>query len=225
MEHKPVIMDFERQRRCGVTEAVFCEFKTSHQIEHILSLAKSQNKSLLLTRISSDKYAQLSSVWQAEVTYHAVGQCAIFGALPVISNEAPPIIAIVSAGASDAKVCQEILLTLNFHGVAADLYEDIGVSGLWRLLNVLPELEKYSVIIAVAGMEAALPTVLAGLVDAPIIAVPTSVGYGVSTGGNVALQACLSSCAGGIMTMNIDNGFGSACAAIKIYRKLVSVQK
>ena len=222
MKNEHVIMDFDRQKRCGISEAVFCEFKTNQQIEHILWLAKSQSKPLLLTRLSTEKYACLSSEWKAQVDYHSVGQCATFGALPTIPQEKATMIAIVSAGASDARVCQEALLTLNFHGVAGDLFEDVGVSGLWRLLGVLPDLQKYSIIIAVAGMEAALPTVLAGLIDVPIIAVPTSVGYGIASGGNVALQACLSSCAGGIMTMNIDNGFGSACAAIKIYKKMIS---
>lgn len=223
MEYESILMDFERRNRCAIEEAVFCEFKTSSQIEQILTLARQNDKTLLLTRLSHEKFLMLSSSWQKELTYHEVARCAILGELPSLSNEAKPLIAIVSAGSSDAYVCQEALLTLNYHGVAADLYQDVGVAGLWRLLDKLPQLQQYSIIIAVAGMEAALPTVLAGLVDAPIIAVPTAIGYGVSAGGKVALQACLSSCAGGVVTVNIDNGYGSACAAIKMYRKMVDL--
>ncbi|AZS49535.1 nickel pincer cofactor biosynthesis protein LarB [Entomomonas moraniae] len=222
MENENIIMDFERRKRCAIEEAVFCEFKTPDQLEQILTLAKQNNKTLLFTRLNQEKFFMLSKHWQTTLTYHPVARCAVLGELPKLTNEAPPLIAIVSAGSSDASVCHEALLTLNYHGIAADLFQDIGVAGLWRLLDKLPQLQQYSIIIAVAGMEAALPTVLAGLVDAPIIAVPTSIGYGISVGGNVALQSCLSSCAGGVMTVNIDNGYGSACAAIKIYKKIVN---
>lgn len=221
MENESIIMDFERRKRCAIEEAVFCEFKTPDQLEYILTLAKQHNKTLLFTRLNQEKFLMLSTYWQTILTYHPVARCAILGELPQPSS-ATPLIAIVSAGSSDAFVCQEALLTLNYHGIAADLFQDVGVAGLWRLLDKLPQLQQYSIIIAVAGMEAALPTVLAGLVDAPIIAVPTSIGYGVSAGGHVALQSCLSSCAGGVMTVNIDNGYGSACAAIKIYKKIVN---
>lgn len=217
---KNIIMDFERINRCGIEEAVLCAYKTPAQLEYILHLAQEKQKSLLLTRLTYDKYLMLSPKWQHHVHYQDICHCGILGQLPPLNETSPPLIAIVSAGSSDAGVSQEALLTLNYHGIAADVYQDIGVAGLWRLQQYLPVLQKYSIIIAIAGMEAALPTVLAGLIKAPIIAVPTSVGYGVSAGGTVALQSCLSSCAAGIMTMNIDNGYGAACAAIKIYHQI-----
>ncbi|PIJ43634.1 nickel pincer cofactor biosynthesis protein LarB [Tatumella sp. OPLPL6] len=213
-----IIMDFERSQRCGIEEAVFCEGKTVEQIEKILQWANAENRRLLLTRLTAEKYAQLPSSTNTLLTYYATAQCAQWGRTANI--EAPATIAVISGGASDAPLCHEIEVTLNYHAISCDLYQDVGVAALWRLQKILPVLANYDIIIAVAGMEAALPTVLAGLVDAPIIAVPASVGYGVAQGGQVALSSCLASCSGALMTMNIDNGYGAACAAIKIYRKI-----
>ncbi|WP_413738419.1 nickel pincer cofactor biosynthesis protein LarB [Sodalis sp. RH21] len=209
-----ITMDFARQARCGYAEAVLCEYKSSSQIEAALVQAGARSVPLLLTRLSPRQFADLSSDWRRRLNYDAVGRCAQLGATPVPAG--PARVAIVSGGSSDLPVCQETLITLNHHGVGADLFQDVGVAGLWRLLDQLPRLRAYGVIIAVAGMEAALPTVLAGLVDAALIAVPTSVGYGVSRGGEAALHACLASCAGGVCTVNIDNGYGAAVAAMRI---------
>ncbi|WP_211959078.1 nickel pincer cofactor biosynthesis protein LarB [Budvicia diplopodorum] len=214
-----IIMDFGRLQRCGIEEAVFCEFKRSEQIEHILSLAKEKQHRLLLTRLTPEKFVQLSESWIRQLEYNPTAHCAVFG--DNVSLAAPTRIGIISGGSSDASVCEEIKTTLNFHGIGCDLHQDIGVAGLWRLQERLPVLRHYAIIIAVAGMEAALPTVISGLVNAPIIAVPTSVGYGIASGGHVALNACLASCAGGVMTMNIDNGYGAAVAAIRIYKQIV----
>lgn len=221
MKSSDIIMDFERSQRCGISEAVFSQYKTVTQLEKILSIAEQNQTSLLFTHLSYEKYNNLNNYWQKQIKYHEISQCAIFAKRESVNEKEQTHIAIVSAGSSDASVCEETLITLNYHGIKADLYQDIGVAGLWRLQQQLPNLQKYSIIIAIAGMEAALPTVLAGLIDTPIIAVPTSIGYGVATGGHVALNACLSSCTGGIMTMNIDNGYGAACAAIKIYKKII----
>ena len=125
---------------------------------------------------------------------------------------------IVAAGTADLGPAREAARTLAFHGRAAPLIADVGVAGLWRLNEQLGRLREARVIIVVAGMEGALFSVVAGLVAAPVIALPTSVGYGVATGGVVALHAALSSCAAGVMAVNIDNGFGAATAAIKILR-------
>lgn len=221
MKTPDIVMDFERSQRCGISEAVFCQYKTVEQLETILSLAKQNQHSLLFTRLTREKYQRLKRDWKAQINYHENCQCAVFGSPKPLNEEQSTHIAIVSAGSSDAPICEETQLTLNYHGIKVDLFQDIGVAGLWRLQQQLPQLQTYSIIIAIAGMEAALPTVLAGLIDTPIIAVPTSIGYGVATGGHVALNACLSSCTGGIMTMNIDNGYGAACAAIKIYKKII----
>ncbi|WP_213992403.1 nickel pincer cofactor biosynthesis protein LarB [Sodalis sp. dw_96] len=213
-----IIMDFDRYRRCGIEEAVMCEFKSIGQINEILLQAGQQQRRLLLTRLRAEKFNALMPELQPQLQFYQECDCALLGALELPTTAAT--IAIVSGGSSDANVCHEARLTLNYHGINCDLFQDVGVAALWRLQQILPELQNYDLLIAVAGMEAALPTVLAGLTDAPIIAIPTSVGYGVAAGGNVALLSCLASCAGGVMTMNIDNGYGAACAAIKIYRKI-----
>ncbi|TKI03054.1 nickel pincer cofactor biosynthesis protein LarB [Martelella alba] len=212
-------LDVDRLQRCGVEEAVLCEYKSVEQLIDILSLFYQKQKRVLLTRLDQHKFTGIPENLRTHLIYNPVCHCAIFGKIPEIPDSKPAI-AIVSGGTSDAKVCYEVQMTLHYHGIACTLYQDVGVAGLWRLQQCLSELAEYKIIIAVAGMEAALPTVLAGLLDTPIIAVPTSIGYGVSAGGKAALSSCLSSCAGGLLTVNIDNGFGAASAAIKIYRKL-----
>jgi NCAIR mutase (PurE)-related protein len=127
-------------------------------------------------------------------------------------------IGIVAAGTSDLPVAREAARTLAFAGHHAEIIADVGVAGLWRLLGCLDALRQCRVLIAVAGMEGALFSVLAGLVKAPVIAVPTSVGYGIAEGGKAALYAALASCAPGLVVVNIDNGFGAAAAAIKMLR-------
>ncbi|MPT24476.1 MAG: nickel pincer cofactor biosynthesis protein LarB, partial [Starkeya sp.] len=125
-------------------------------------------------------------------------------------------IAVVAAGTSDLPVAREVVRTLAFNGQGARLVADVGVAGLWRLMERIEEIRACRVVIAVAGMEGALFSVLGGLVAAPVIAVPTSVGYGVAEGGRAALTSALASCAPGVVAVNIDNGFGAACAALKM---------
>ncbi|MGR5363645.1 nickel pincer cofactor biosynthesis protein LarB [Vibrio mediterranei] len=210
-----IIIDFERKQRCGVEEAILCSSKSPLQIEQIIQMALERDARMLFTRLSLEKWQSLSPTFHPKLSYCSVSKTAILGTITDLKQQESPI-AIVSGGSSDTNICHEILRTLNYHGVSASLYEDVGVSALWRLTNALEDINKAKIIIAVAGMEAALPTVLAGLTPRPIIAVPTSVGYGVSNGGELALHSCLGSCAAGVMTMNIDNGFGAACAAIKL---------
>jgi NCAIR mutase (PurE)-related protein len=126
---------------------------------------------------------------------------------------------VVTAGTSDIPVSREAVRTLAFHGYLSTEISDVGVAGLWRLLRHVEALCAFAVIIVVAGMDAALPTVLGGLVPGCIIAVPTSVGYGVATGGRAALDAMLASCAPGVMVVNIDNGYGAACGAMRVLRR------
>jgi NCAIR mutase (PurE)-related protein len=127
----------------------------------------------------------------------------------------------VTAGTSDLPVAHEARRTLQFHGLVPLMIADVGVAGLWRLLQRIDEIRRIPIVIVVAGMDAALPTVLGGLVPGCIIAVPTSVGYGVAAGGHAALHAMLASCAPGIVVVNIDNGYGAACAALRIARKVI----
>ncbi len=129
-------------------------------------------------------------------------------------------IAVVAAGTSDAAVSREAARTLRFYGEPAAEISDVGVAGLWRLLERIEEIRKMKVVIAVAGMDAALPTVIGGLVSNVVIGVPTSVGYGVANGGQTALHAMLASCSPGLTVTNIDNGYGAACAALRILRAI-----
>ena len=129
-------------------------------------------------------------------------------------------VGVITAGSSDVGVAHEAYYTLAYMGVQAELIQDIGVAGLHRLTNRLDELRKFDILIVIAGFEGALPTVMAGLLPQPIIAVPTSVGYGISRNGEVALHAMLNSCANGVVVVNIDNGYGAAMSALRILNLL-----
>lgn len=215
-----IIMDFSRKERCGVEEAVFCESKSVQQINEIVNLAIGNSCNLLLTRLNPEKFNKLDENLVEQLTYDNWGRTAYLGDILKAEDSYDNYsVAIVSGGASDHAVCKEVETTLLYHGVKCRRFEDIGVAALWRLSERLDDIKKADVIIAVAGMEAAMATVLSGMVSNPIIAVPTSVGYGVGQGGMLALHSCLGSCASGLMTVNIDNGFGAACAAIKILRQ------
>lgn len=209
-----VILDFQRKQRIGFEEAVFCQGKTLEQLNHILSVARSRNEPLLLTRLSSLQLEGLDAGHRQDLDYDEISRTAYFSFTP--SAPQPPQVALVAAGSSDAFVFREVSRTLGYHGVATAQFLDVGVAGLWRLLNRIEDIRRFQVIVAVAGMDAALPTVLGGLVSGVVIAVPTSTGYGVAQGGHTALNAMLASCAPGIVTMNIDNGYGAACAALRV---------
>lgn len=206
---KEARLDWERASRTGVPEAIYCEGKTAPQIDAILAEAVAKERSLLLTRLDAEKAAALDVI----IAYDAASETAVLGDIPATTDLG---VAIVAAGTSDTKVAFEAQRTLAFSGISADLHIDIGVAGLWRLTECAAQLQDKRIIIACAGFEAALFSVLAGLVKAPIIAVPTSVGFGVGAGGQAALSSALASCAPGVLAVNIDNGFGAACAAIKI---------
>lgn len=206
--------DFDRRRRTGLDETVFAQGKSAAQLDAILTLAHSRGAALLLTRLSVEKYTLLADRWQVSLDYCALSQTAFF-AFQTPAAAAPPRVAVVAAGTSDAPVAREAERTLRFNGIGAMCFIDVGVAGLWRLTRSLDEISRFPVVIAVAGMDAALPTVLGGLIGSLIIAVPTSVGYGVATGGHTALNAILASCASGITCVNIDNGYGAACAALR----------
>lgn len=212
--HTTAVLDFERKTRIGLSEAVFCERKTPEQIEAILQRFHEQDAPCLLTRISAEKAGALAVYHRERLDFHPVSQTA-FTSGPLPRRDGPGV-AIVSGGTSDAPVCLEAARTLEFHGIGSELFQDVGVTGLWRLQQRIDEIRRYPVIIAVAGMEGALFSVLGGLVGSVVIAVPTSVGYGVAEGGRLALNAALGSCAPGLLTVNIDNGYGAACAAIRL---------
>jgi pyridinium-3,5-biscarboxylic acid mononucleotide synthase len=206
-------LDWERERRTGIAEAVLCDGKSPAQIEAIV--ASAGERRLLLTRLDETTLARLGEERQRRLDYDPLSLTAIHG--PAI---APCMdgAGVVCAGTSDLPVAREAARTLQFAGYQATVIADVGVAGLWRLMRRLDEIRRFKVVIAVAGMEGALFSVLAGLIDAPIIAVPTSIGYGVAKGGATALNSALACCASGLVAVNIDNGFGGACAAIRILR-------
>jgi NCAIR mutase (PurE)-related protein len=207
-------LDWERTARTGTSEAVLCEAKTAAQIDAIAAHAQEIGERLLLTRLGRRKRDRLAPATQAALDYDEVSRTAVLGGMP--PPRADRRVAIVAGGTSDAAVAREAARTLAFAGEAPTVIVDVGVAGLWRLMERLPEIRGHRVLIAVAGMEGALFSVLAGLVRCPVLAVPTSTGYGVADGGRTALHAALASCASGLSVLNIDNGFGAAHAALRI---------
>jgi NCAIR mutase (PurE)-related protein len=208
------VLDFDRRARIGLVEAVFCERKSVAQIETILRRFHARDSPCLLTRLDANKAGALEASYQEPLDYDPVSLTA-FAPGPLPPRDGGRV-ALVSGGTSDARVCLEAARTLAFHGIPCDLYQDVGVTGLWRLTQRIEEIRPHPVVIAVAGMEGALFSVLGGLVGSVVIAVPTSVGYGVAREGELALHAALSSCAPGVVAVNIDNGYGAACAAIRV---------
>lgn len=213
-------LDFARHERIGLGEAIFCAQKSPAQIEHILKLATDADSAFLLTRLEVNKFSELAPQVQGGMDYDPVSQTAFFNhQLSLSTGDEQTVensVAIVAAGTSDAGPAREALRTLAFNDLPATLIMDVGVAGLWRLTERLEEIRKHKVVIAVAGMDAALVSVLGGLISQPLIAVPTSTGYGAARDGEAALASCLISCAPGVTVCNIDNGYGAACAALRI---------
>jgi pyridinium-3,5-biscarboxylic acid mononucleotide synthase len=209
-----VNFDYGRRERIGLSEAVFCLGKTPEQIAEAIAAAEAHGMSLLLTRLAPDSFAALPPPAQAALDYDPASRTAIRGLSRPPAGE--PVLAVVTAGTSDLPVAREALRTLAFYGLPAREIADVGVAGLWRILRHEEELRSYPAVIVVAGMEGALFSVVGGLVRGVVIAVPTSSGYGAARGGETALHAALASCAPGVVTVNIDNGYGAACAAIRV---------
>lgn len=216
--HKDVMLDFAREARTGLNEAIFCAGKTVGHIAEILTQVRARGVHVLLTRLSAEQFAALPESHRAAIDYEPVSGTGFFGGAHEVTGESR--VAVVAAGTSDVRVAREAARTLRYYGEASAEINDVGVAGLWRLLERIEEVRRLRVVIAVAGMDAALPTVIGGLVSAPVIGVPTSVGYGVAEGGRTALNAMLASCAPGLTVTNIDNGYGAACAALRILRAL-----
>lgn len=211
-----VTLDFQRSERIGFDEAILCQGKTVEHLTEILAKAREKNARFLLTRLSQAQLEGLSSSDREALDYEPVSRTAYFGAPK--PEQGKPRIVVMAAGTSDVHVTREIQRTLSWSGVPSSLVVDVGVAGLWRLLEKVEVIRQHSIAIVVAGMDAALPTVVGGLFGGVIIGVPTSTGYGVSAGGHSALNSILSSCAPGIVTLNIDNGYGAACAAMRVLR-------
>ena len=208
-------VDVDRARRTGDAEVVYGEGKTPEQVVAILRTlhAKHPDRAVLATRLDQDAIAHVASQLP-EADLHPVARAATLGPMPTSRGT----VAVVSAGTSDAPVAAEAALTVRVHGAGVDLIEDVGVAGLHRLLAVQDRLEQADCLVVVAGMEGALPSVVGGLTGVPLVAVPTSVGYGTSFGGVTALLAMLNSCAPGVTVVNIDNGYGAGVFAARVAR-------
>ena len=208
-------VDLDRAVRTGDAEVVYGAGKTPEQVVAILSAlhAKHPDRAVLATRLSDEA---LHAVTEIGATVDLVARAATLGPLPVARGT----VAIVSAGTSDAPVAAEAALTARVHGAGVHTINDVGVAGLHRLLDVRDQLEQADCLIVVAGMEGALPSVVGGLVGVPLVAVPTSVGYGASFGGLAALLAMLNSCAPGVTVVNIDNGYGAGVFAARVARRV-----
>ena len=204
-------VDHHRELRQGMPEVIFGEGKTCEQIIRIVTAMAEKGSNILVTRLSADKAQEIVSAFPA-ATYHVEARCLTLEQRPVEQRGRGTIL-VVSAGTSDIPVAAEALVTARFLGNQVDHVYDVGVAGIHRLLARREQLAAAAVIIVVAGMEGALPSVVGGLVPKPVIAVPTSVGYGASFGGIAALLGMLNSCAAGVTVVNIDNGFGAASAA------------
>jgi len=208
-------VDLGRQRRRGLAEVIFCPGKTADQIVHIMSVLVAGGQNVLATRATPEQYAVVRRT-HAQAVYYELPKAII---LQVAKPCAPVgLVAVVCAGTSDIPVAEEAALTAEIMFARVERIYDVGVTGLHRVLNHVETLQRARAIVVVAGMEGALPSVVGGLVDRPIVAVPTSIGYGVNFKGLAALLAMLNSCAPGITVVNIDNGFGAGVAAALINR-------
>jgi NCAIR mutase (PurE)-related protein len=210
-------LDHHRALRRGAPEVVYGAGKTPDQVAAIVERMAAAGHNVLVTRASADARDAVRARGLA-VEHHESARC-----LTLAVRERDVLagrVAIVSAGTSDQPVAEEAAITASFFGATVDRYFDVGVAGLHRLLGRTEEIRRARVVIVVAGMEGALPSVVGGLVEAPVIAVPTSIGYGASFQGLAALLAMLNSCASGVAVVNIDNGFGAGYLACSILRSI-----
>lgn len=212
-----VLFDYARQARIGLPEAIFSESKPRHSLIALLERFSPGEPPILFTRLRPEIFDSLPPGLAAAYNYDPLSCTAWAAKLP---RREKGSVAIISGGTSDAPVACEAARTLEYLGIKYALMEDCGVAALWRLAERLPELNSHDVIIVVAGMEGALACITGGLCPKPIFAVPTSVGYGIASKGKAALSGMLACCAPGISVVNIDNGYGAACAAARIINLL-----
>jgi hypothetical protein len=209
-------VDHHRALRQGFPEVIMGQDKEPRQIAAIIRATRRQKANLLVTRLSAERMARLTKLLSG-LEYHAVARAATWIGKP-IKIKGKGTVLVVCAGTSDIPVAEEAVLTASMMGNRVERLFDVGIAGIHRLLGNKAQLDAASVIIVVAGMEGALPSVVAGLVNRPVIAVPTSIGYGASFNGLAALLGMLNSCAAGVTVVNIDNGFGAGFAASLINR-------
>ncbi len=207
------LLDHNRLDRIGIAEAILCEGKSNKQINNICK-ELDDNTATLLTRLRPNVLLELNKNVKKKISYDSESNTGVYGKLPKLKRNTD--VALISAGTSDLPFLLEAKWTLRCAGENCVILSDLGVAGLWRIQKHLKKILKYKIIIAAAGMDGALVSVLGGLIPMPLIALPTSTGYGVSNKGSTALNSMLASCSPGVVVVNIDNGYGAACAAIRI---------
>ncbi len=215
IEHD-IRLDLERHTRLGFDEAIYSAGKSTAQLTALIGHAVETGSRRLFTRLSEAQFGELPADRRSALDYDP-RSCTAFCGGHDIDYERPHV-AIVSAGSSDVRVSREAARTLEYYGHPSAWVADVGVAGLHRLIERIEEIRGKDVVIVAAGMDGALPSVVGGLVPGVVIALPTSVGYGAAEGGRAALCCSLTSCAPGIVVVNIDNGYGAACAALRVLR-------
>ncbi len=217
-------VDHHRQIRCGFPEVIYCPGKTAEQIISIFSALAAKGNNVLATRAEEHIFEALSKTGKfPQARYEKSARAIVLEQKKI--QPAKNIVPILTAGTADLPVASEAKVTAEIMGQPTEIICDVGVAGLHRLLGQVEKLRKANVIIVVAGMEGALASVVGGLVDCPVIAVPTSVGYGANFGGIAALLTMLNSCAAGVSVVNIDNGFSAAVTAVLMNRKIEAISK
>ena len=218
-------LDHHRRLRQGFSEVVLCEFKTTEQVIDIAERVNKESYPSLFTRLLPEQYEAAQKLFP-NARFNKLGRTMIINS-PEVKNSSSnePYVALISAGTSDIPVIEEAAEVCVAMNVAHEKRNDIGVAGLHRMLNHLDMIQGASAIVVVAGMEGALPSVIGGLVNSPVFAVPTSVGYGVSFNGVTALLSMLSSCAPGVTVSNIDNGFSAGFTACQVIKGILNFNK
>lgn len=215
-----ITLDFERKKRRLFGETIFGESKTAEHLKEAVEKALAHDGEVLVTRLSEERFEELGEL-KKQLDYDSLSMTA----MAKLEKETVGKVAVVTAGTSDVSVAEECVQTLNFFGIGSESVYDVGVAGIHRLFSQLDRLREADVIVVCAGMDGALPSVVAGLVSSPVVAVPTSVGYGAAFRGVAPLLGMLNSCAEGVAVVNIDNGYGAAYMAGQIVMKIYEKDK
>lgn len=221
-----ILFDHGRAGRIGLPESIFCQGKSGEALCGLLRrFRRGSGHAVFFTRLENEVFRELPPDVRGGVDYHPLSRTAFGDVFPPYPgknprNAAAPSVAVIAAGTADGFVTWEAARTLQYLGIRHTVYEDLGVAGLWRLTERLEDINSHDAVIIVAGLDAALASVMGGLTPKPLFAVPTSVGYGMAEGGRAALAGMLVSCAPGVAVLNIDNGYGAACAAARVIHQL-----
>lgn len=212
------VFDRSRLARIGMGETIFCEGKSIEALKRIVDELAPDRNPVLFTRLRPEPFVRLEAAASRRLDYDPESKTAFLNGTcaPLKSGR----VAVVTAGTSDRVPALEACRTLEFLGVEKTIIEDVGVAAIWRVQERIEEINRHEAVIVVAGMDGALASVMGGLSPRPLVAVPSSVGYGVARGGRAALNSMLASCAPGVTVVNIDNGYGAACAAFRIIRSM-----